>query len=82
MASVYRYGALRNCSPLWNDFWWCMRTNQGRMSDQAREEAVRKRYALKEKGLRAGHSSEEVWEERRWLVDRPWEPMDGGQSEG
>lgn len=52
------------------------------MSDQAREEAVRKRYALKEKGLRAGHSSEEVWEERRWLVDRPWEPMDGGQSEG
>jgi len=71
--SVYRYGGLRDCSPLWYDFWWCMRTNRGSMTEVERERQVRKRYEEKERRLREGSNSEEVWEERKLLVGRVWE---------
>lgn len=50
------------------------------MSDEARQETVMKRYAQKERVLKAGNNSEDVWEERRWLVGRVWEPLEQGNS--
>jgi hypothetical protein len=71
--SVYRHGTLRDCSPLWYDFWWCMRTNRGSMTEEERARQVRKRYEEKERRLRGGSNSEEIWEERKVLVGRVWE---------
>jgi len=71
--SVYRHGTLRDCSPLWYDFWWCMRTNRVSMTEEERARQVRKRYEEKERRLREGSNSEEIWEERKVLVGRVWE---------
>lgn len=71
--SVYRHGTLRDCSPLWYDFWWCMRTNRGSMTEEERVRQVKKRYEEKERRLRGGNNSEEVWEERKVMVGRVWE---------
>ena len=50
------------------------------MSDKVREELVMKRYAQKERALREGNSSEEIWEERKWLAGKVWEPVEEGNS--
>ncbi len=62
--SVYRHGTLRNCSALWSDFWFCMRTNRGFMSDDERADRVRRHYREREDRLLRGRNSEEVWEAR------------------
>ncbi len=43
------------------------------MTEEERARQVRKRYEEKERRLRGGSNSEEVWEERKALVGRVWE---------
>ncbi len=43
------------------------------MTEEERAMQVRKRYQEKERRLREGSNSEEIWEERRVLVGRVWE---------
>lgn len=43
------------------------------MTEEERARQVRKRYEEKERRLREGNNSEEVWEERKVLVGRVWE---------
>ena len=61
---VYRYGTLRNCSEAWSRFWFCMRTNRGFMTDEARQERVRRYYQERERRFLQGPNSEQVWEAR------------------
>ncbi|MCJ1439919.1 MAG: hypothetical protein MMC23_000400 [Stictis urceolatum] len=61
---VYRYGELRNCSQQWSDFWFCMRTNRGYMSEEERGKRIKQFYWEKERRYREGPSSEDVWEMR------------------
>lgn len=71
--SVYRHGSLEDCSEQWWDFWWCMRTNRGSMSEQERAERIRKRWGSKERALRKGDNSEDIWEERKVLLQGAWQ---------
>ncbi|KAB5585488.1 hypothetical protein GE09DRAFT_1210101 [Coniochaeta sp. 2T2.1] len=67
--SVYRYGGVRTCSDLWDDFWFCMRTKQ--YSPEMRAEAVREHFRrrLNERYYAPGRkSSEDVWESREGIV--------------
>ncbi|KAL2159749.1 hypothetical protein VTH06DRAFT_1882 [Thermothelomyces fergusii] len=66
--AVYRYGAVRTCSELWDDFWFCMRTRS--YPPELRAEAVRERYRAKEEAKYGGGkpSSEDVWESREERV--------------
>ncbi|KAK1761496.1 hypothetical protein QBC47DRAFT_370270 [Echria macrotheca] len=66
--AVYRYGSVRSCSELWDDFWFCMRTKS--FSDEARAEAIKAHYRAKEEAKYGGGqpSSEDVWESRKELV--------------
>jgi hypothetical protein len=67
--AVYRYGAVRSCSDLWDDFWFCMRTKS--FSPEMRAEAVRAHFRARqeEKYYAPGtQSSEDVWESRERLV--------------
>lgn len=43
------------------------------MTEEERVRQVRKRYEEKERRLREGNNSEEVWEERKVMVGRVWE---------
>lgn len=43
------------------------------MTEEERARQVRKRYEEKERRLREGSNSEEIWEERKVLVGRVWE---------
>lgn len=43
------------------------------MTEGERVKQVRKRYEGKERRLREGSNSEDVWEERKVLVGRVWE---------
>ena len=70
--NVYRYGQLRNCSENWSDFWFCMRTNRGYMSEEERRERIRKHYYEKDEKYRTGPSSEDVWKVREKKVDEPF----------
>ena len=49
-----------------------MATNRGSMADEERERKVRRRYEEKEKVLRAGPNSEDVWEQRKTLFGPVW----------
>ncbi|KAK4130287.1 hypothetical protein BT67DRAFT_354728, partial [Trichocladium antarcticum] len=62
--AVYRYGSVRPCTELWDDFWFCMRTK--RFETPMREAAIREHYRAKEAAkYGAGRpSSEDVWESR------------------
>ncbi|AEO71046.1 d74faeae-aa32-4c73-81b2-b779767a786d [Thermothielavioides terrestris] len=62
--AVYRYGSVRPCTELWDDFWFCMRTKS--LAPAARAEAVRAHYRAKEAAKYGGGrpSSEDVWESR------------------
>ncbi|KAK4101805.1 hypothetical protein N658DRAFT_495739 [Parathielavia hyrcaniae] len=62
--AVYRYGTVRTCTELWDDFWFCMRTKS--YPPEQRAEAVREHYRAKEESkYGAGKpSSEDIWESR------------------
>jgi hypothetical protein len=62
--AVYRYGSVRPCTELWDDFWFCMRTKS--YSPEMRAAAIREHYAAKEETKYGGGrpSSEDVWESR------------------
>ncbi|KAL2155602.1 hypothetical protein VTH82DRAFT_344 [Thermothelomyces myriococcoides] len=62
--AVYRYGSVRTCSELWDDFWFCMRTRS--YPPELRAEAIREHYRAKEEAKYGGGrpSSEDVWESR------------------
>ncbi|EOA91988.1 uncharacterized protein SETTUDRAFT_18648 [Exserohilum turcica Et28A] len=61
---VYRYGQLRSCSDHWNDFWFCMRTKNSRSSQDVKERIVQDRYREKERVLKSGPNSEDIWRKR------------------
>jgi hypothetical protein len=62
--AVYRYGGVRPCTELWDDFWFCMRTKS--YSPELRAEAVREHYRAKEEAKYGGGrpSSEDIWQSR------------------
>ncbi|MCJ1313231.1 hypothetical protein MMC25_006908 [Agyrium rufum] len=62
-ANVYRYGNLRSCSDQWRNFWFCMRTNRGYMSDEVREKRIQMHYKMRDEEKYGGKkpNSEDVW---------------------
>ncbi|KKY15192.1 hypothetical protein UCRPC4_g06419 [Phaeomoniella chlamydospora] len=73
--NVYRYGELRSCSHLWDEFWLCMRTKS--YSDERKRKMIKQHNIEKLKRWRSGPSSEDVWEVRDKLdLDSP-EPFKG-----
>ncbi|KXX81654.1 Early meiotic induction protein 1 [Madurella mycetomatis] len=68
VTSVYRYGSVRTCSELWDDFWFCMRTKS--YEPAMREAAIKEHYRAKEEAKYGGGkpSSEDVWESREERV--------------
>lgn len=62
--AVYRYGSVRPCTELWDDFWFCMRTKS--YSPELKAEAIREHYRAKEEAKYGGGrpSSEDVWASR------------------
>ncbi|KAK0670889.1 hypothetical protein QBC41DRAFT_316732 [Cercophora samala] len=67
--SVYRYGGVRQCTELWDDFWFCMRTKS--WDPQLRAEAIKDHFRKKE-AAKYGHgqpSSEDIWESRDKMVE-------------
>ncbi|OIW27708.1 hypothetical protein CONLIGDRAFT_446645 [Coniochaeta ligniaria NRRL 30616] len=68
--AVYRYGGVRECSDLWEDFWFCMRTKQ--YSPEMRAQAIRDHYRERQnaKYYAPGQpSSEDVWQSRERMVE-------------
>ncbi|KAL2133450.1 hypothetical protein VTI74DRAFT_2336 [Chaetomium olivicolor] len=67
--AVYRYGTVRHCSELWDDFWFCMRTKS--YSPEMKAEAIKAHYRAKEEAKYGGGkpSSEDVWESREERVE-------------
>ncbi|KIH91445.1 hypothetical protein SPBR_01958 [Sporothrix brasiliensis 5110] len=64
--AVYRHGSVRQCSDLWDDFWFCMRV-KGYAEGPMKEETVRSYYRKKEIDryyLPGKPSSEDVWRSR------------------
>lgn len=66
--SIYRQGSLRNCSQLWGDFWFCIRTNRSWMDEKQRKERLMEHYRKRERKYVDGPSSEDVWKARRTMV--------------
>ena len=66
--NLYRYGKIRNCSDQWSNFWFCMRTNRGMMSEEARARRIQAHYRERAAKYRTGPSSEDVWEIREERV--------------
>ncbi|KAK0704660.1 hypothetical protein B0H67DRAFT_592012 [Lasiosphaeris hirsuta] len=66
--AVYRYGSVRSCSELWDDFWFCMRTKS--FGPEHKAAAIREHYRDKERTKYAAGrpNSEDVWESRREMV--------------
>lgn len=62
--AVYRYGSVRSCSELWEDFWFCMRTKG--YKGELKAALTRAHYRAKEaaKYGPGKPSSEDVWESR------------------
>ena len=56
---------MRSCSPLWDDFWFCMRTKG--YAGPMREDAIREHYRQKDRAKYGPGlpSSEDIWEARR-----------------
>ncbi|VBB83613.1 Putative protein of unknown function [Podospora comata] len=67
--SVYRYGGVRQCTELWDDFWFCMRTKS--WDPKLRAEAIKDHFRKKEaaKYGRGQPSSEDIWESRDKMVE-------------
>jgi hypothetical protein len=70
--NVYRFGALRSCSDLWQQWRFCMRTKV--MSDDTKKEKVREYNMQKQLKFKIGRSSEDVWEVRKEPVPHPFSP--------
>ncbi len=66
--SVYHYGSMRDCSPLWSNFWFCVKTNRSRMSEEERQGKVLDHYQKREAKYRVGPSSEDVWVQRATML--------------
>jgi hypothetical protein len=66
--AVYRYGSVRSCTELWDDFWFCMRTKG--YKGELKEALTRAHYRAKEaaKYGPGKPSSEDVWESREEKV--------------
>ncbi|KZF20613.1 hypothetical protein L228DRAFT_262547 [Xylona heveae TC161] len=60
--NVYRYGDLRDCSELWSQFWFCMRTKS--YSEAKRKTMIQEHYMERAIKYKLGSSSEDVWESR------------------
>lgn len=74
--SIYRSGTLRSCSPLWSEFWFCMRTNRiSLLGEEERKERVRGWYENREREKYGGGkvSSEDVWGKRDVTVAKAFE---------
>ncbi|MCJ1357309.1 MAG: hypothetical protein MMC33_007305 [Icmadophila ericetorum] len=71
--NVYRYGGVRNCSEQWGNFWFCMRTNRGMMTEEERKIRIQAHYREKDKKYRVGPSSEDIWRLREERVDGAFE---------
>lgn len=67
--NVYRYGDLRSCSELWNDFFFCMRA-KGTPAGKVKEDMIKEHYRgkLLAKYGPGKPSSEDVWQERKERV--------------
>ena len=63
----YRYGGVQSCSPLWSDFWFCMRSRS--MPDDIKRANIKDRYKQKEVVFLSGPNCEDVWEERDTPVE-------------
>jgi hypothetical protein len=66
--AVYRYGEMRSCGELWNDFWFCMRTKS--YTGDLKETMIKAHYRQKEfeKYGPGKPSSEDIWEGREERV--------------
>ncbi|KAK3344467.1 hypothetical protein B0T25DRAFT_557098 [Lasiosphaeria hispida] len=66
--AVYRYGSVRSCSELWDDFWFCMRTKS--FGPEHKAAAIREHYRDKERTKYAAGrpNSEDIWDSRREMV--------------
>ncbi|KAL2259198.1 hypothetical protein VTK26DRAFT_7202 [Humicola hyalothermophila] len=80
LTAVYRYGSIRPCTELWDDFWFCMRTKS--YSPAMRAAAIQAHYRAKEEAKYGGGrpSSEDVWESREERVP-PGTAFRGGFGE-
>lgn len=68
--AVYRHGEMRDCSLLWSDFWFCMRTMHAGLEVGAVTAAVRARAGERMAEMRVkGRSSEDVWKIRAVMVE-------------
>lgn len=67
--AIYRYGSVRTCSDLWDDFWFCMRSKG--YSGPMKEDLIREHYRKKEhaKYGPGKPSSEDIWEPRERKVE-------------
>ena len=70
--NVYRYGALRSCSDLWQQWRFCMKTKV--MSDDTKRDKIREYNMQKALKFKIGRSSEDVWETRTEAVPHPFSP--------
>jgi hypothetical protein len=61
---IYRQGQLRSCSEHWNDFWFCMRTNNSYNPREVKWRLIQERYREKEQKVKSGPNSEDIWRER------------------
>lgn len=66
--AVYHHGSMRDCSPLWSHFWFCVKTNRRRMRDEERQGRVLEHYRVREMKYRTGPSSEDVWVQRETML--------------
>jgi len=64
---------MRDCKDQWSNFWFCMRTNRGFMSDEEREKRIQEHYRGRAVKYKVGPSSEDVWEVRTERIDAPFE---------
>ena len=71
--NLYRYGTMRDCSDQWSNFWFCMRTNRGVLSEEGKAERIQRHYEGRAKKYRVGPSSEDVWEIREARVEEAFE---------
>lgn len=68
--AVYHYGTIRDCSPHWSQFWFCVKTNRRPMSDEERQGRVMEHYRMREMKYREGPSSEDVWVQRTTMLEK------------
>ncbi|PHH66668.1 hypothetical protein CDD81_6505 [Ophiocordyceps australis] len=67
--AVYRYGSVRECSHLWDNFWFCMRTRTA--SPELKANMIRHRFREieREKYGPGKPSSEDIWQSRDEMVE-------------